>query len=156
MISKNDCILLLTDIQESGIDIGNNIYKILTSENIPIDVLEFINSKRQLELTQFYEKLRKSYNNKKSKLYKNIVKEATDPSEITTILSSYGLQASLYSKTIEGKDVQMFLRHARLKEVHMALSKYYMDFDLSLCINLLKLIRADLIACETINGRRKQ
>ena len=152
MITKNDCILLLTDLQENGIDIGDSILKVIKSNNTPIDVLKFINDNRELELTTFYNKLRKSYNNKHSKLYINIVKNIDDIDGVTTTLASYALQAILFSKT--SVDSQMFLRHARVREVNMALAKYFTDFDLSICLQLLKLIRADMIACETISGRR--
>lgn len=152
MITKNDCILLLTDLQENGTDIGDSILKVIKSNNAPIDVLKFINDHRELELTTFYNKLRKSYNNKHSKLYINIVKNIDDIDGVTTTLASYALQAILFSKT--SVDSQMFLRHARVREVNMALAKYFTDFDLSICLQLLKLIRADMIACETISGRR--
>ena len=152
MITKNDCILLLTDLQENGTDIGDSILKVIKSNNTPIDVLKFINDHRELELTTFYNKLRKSYNNKHSKLYINIVKNTDDIDGVTTTLASYALQAILFSKT--SVDSQMFLRHARVREVNMALAKYFTDFDLSICLQLLKLIRADMIACETISGRR--
>ena len=152
MITKNDCILLLTDLQENGTDIGDTILKVIKSNNTPIDVLKFINDNRELELTTFYNKLRKSYNNKHSKLYINIVKNIDDIDGVTTTLASYALQAILFSKT--SVDSQMFLRHARVREVNMALAKYFTDFDLSICLQLLKLIRADMIACETISGRR--
>ena len=152
MITKNDCILLLTDLQENGTDIGDSILKVIKSNNTPIDVLKFINDRRELELTTFYNKLRKSYNNKHSKLYINIVKNIDDIDGVTTTLASYALQAILFSKT--SVDSQMFLRHARVREVNMALAKYFTDFDLSICLQLLKLIRADMIACETISGRR--
>ena len=49
----------------------------------------------------------------------------------------------------------MFLKHARAKEVNLVLAKYYTDYDLTSCLKLLKLIKADLIACETITGRRE-
>lgn len=152
MITKNDCILLLTDLQENGIDIGDSILKVIKSNNTPIDVLKFINDNRELELTTFYNKLRKSYNNKHSKLYINIVKNIDDIDSVVTTLASYALQAILFSKT--SVDSQMFLRHARVREVNMALAKYFTDFDLSICLQLIKLIRADMIACETISGRR--
>ena len=153
MISKNDCILLLTELQENGIDIGDKILKVLKSRTLPMDVLQFINSKRQLDLTSFYEKLRKSYNAKKSKLYINIVKEEINTDEVIQTLSSYALQAILYSKT--AMDGQMFLKHARVREVNLALAKYFQDFDMSICNELMRLIKTDMIACETISGRRE-
>ena len=152
MIAKNDLILLLTDLQENGIDIGNKILEVIKSSGIPLNVLKFINDNRQLDLTSFYDKLRRSYNNKKSKLYISIVKDIDNPIEVLTILSSYALQAILYSEKVQ--DSQMFLRHARVKEVNLALAKYFTDFDLTICMNLLRMIKADLIACENISGRR--
>ncbi len=153
MISKNDCILLLTDLQESGVDIKDNILKVIGSTSIPMNVLKFINSHRQLDLTQFYDGLRKSYNNKKSKLYINLIKGEMDKADdILTTLLSYALQAELFCR--KATDVQMFIRHARLKEIQIALYKYYDEFDLSVCQKLLKIIRTDIIACETIDGRR--
>ena len=153
MISKNDCVLLLTDLEESGVDIGDSIIKVIKSSTIPLDVLEFINSHRELDLTAFYEKLRKSYNNKKSKLYINIIKEVEEPDAMLTTLSSYALQAILFSRKVS--DSEMFLKHARVKEVNLALAKYLTDFDLALCANLIRLLKADMMACEIINKRRE-
>ena len=75
MITRNDCYLLLAEINEKGIDTSAQIKSLMSSTSIPLDVIKFINDNRQLDLTSFYEKIRKSYNNKKSKLYINIVKE---------------------------------------------------------------------------------
>ena len=154
MITKNDCVLLLTELQDNGIDIGDNIIKVLRAKNIPLDVLEFINKNRQLDLTSFYTKLRKSYNHKRSKLYINIVREVGGVDDILTTLSAYALQAILYSKSVE--DSQMFLRHSRVREINLALAKYFSDFDLSICEQLLKLLKADMLACEMISGRREK
>lgn len=154
MISKNDVVLLLTDLQDSGIDVGNSIIELFKAQNIPLSVLKFINSHRQLDLTTFYEHLRKSYNHKKSKLYINILKEVEDPDEVVSTLSAYQLQAILFSRRVENP--QMFLEHARVREVNTVLSKYLIDFDLSTCVELMRLIKADLLACEIISGRRDQ
>ena len=75
MISKNDLLLLLADIKSKGIETKDETTKLLTSNTIPLDVVKFINDNRQLDVAKFYEKLRKSYNAKKSNLYINIVKE---------------------------------------------------------------------------------
>lgn len=152
MISKNDVVLLLTELQDNGIDIQDSIIKLFKSESIPLSVIKFINDHRQLDLTAFYEYLRKSYNNKKSKLYISIVKEIENPEDVITTLFSFGLQATLYSKRVE--DSQMFLKHARVREITLVLTKYFTGYDLEDCLNLLKLIKADLVACETVSGRR--
>ena len=152
MVSKNDIILLLTELEDKGIDVKNQLNKVFTTSSIPLDVVKFINDNRQLDLTSFYEKIRKNYNHKKSKLYISIVKDIEDPTEVLTTLSSYNLQVALYAKQLE--DNQMFLKHSRAREVNMVLTQYYTNYDLTNCLTLLRLIKADLIACETIIGRR--
>lgn len=149
MISRNDCLLLLTDIQNSGVDVNSEINELLsTNTQIPISVLKFINEHRTLDLTEFYEKLRKSYNDKKSNLYKNIVSEIKDPNDSLTTLASLNLQILLFSKKV--KDKQMFLRHARLDDINKCLYNYSQTYDLTPCLRLLRLLKADLKALESI------
>lgn len=62
MISKNDLVLILTDMSKSGFDTKNQITKVLTTKNIPIDVIKFINENREMDLSKFYTHIRKSYN----------------------------------------------------------------------------------------------
>lgn len=152
MISKQDVILLLTDLEESGVDVQSQLREVIVSSTPPLSVIKFINDNRQLDLTAFYEKLRKNYNHKKSKLYISIVKEIDDPTEVITTLSSYNLQVALYAK--QAHDSQLFLKHARAREVSAVLAKYYDTYDLTNCLRLLRLIKADLVACESIIGRR--
>lgn len=153
MILRNDLLLLLSDLERSGVNTTEMMKKLYSSSSdTPIEVLEFINKNRQLDLTSFYEHIRKSYNNKKSQLYGNIVKEIEDPNEVLITLASLNLQILLFAKKVE--DRQMFLRHARSKDITVVLAKYFTDYDLTSCVRLLKIIKADLCACEVINGRR--
>lgn len=150
MITRNDCILLLTDIQnQTGENTQQYIKDLFKSTDINIDILKYINSKRQLELTKFYEKLRKSYNNKKSSLYINIVKETDDPTDVLTTLSSLNLQILLFAKHLEDK--AMFFNHARSQEITLVLNNYFKTYDIQPCLKLLKLIKADLKVCEMID-----
>ena len=127
MISKQDCLLLLTELEDSGINCQDEMIKLMNSENIPLDVLEFINKNRQLEVTAFYDKLRKSYNHKKSKLYINIVKEEFDsPKDVLTTLSSLNLQILLYNKTVENSTI--FLKHSRFEEICKCLYNFSKTF----------------------------
>ena len=64
MITKNDCYLLLSELETSGIDTSVPIKELMSSPSPTLEVIKFINDNRQLELTLFYEKLRKSYNHK--------------------------------------------------------------------------------------------
>lgn len=67
-ITKTDCILLLTEQQEKGIDVSSVLNKLVKQQEPSVDVIKFINDNRQLDLSKFYDKIRKSYNNKKSNL----------------------------------------------------------------------------------------
>lgn len=123
MIAKNDCYLLLADLQNKGIDTTDIISQLVSSISIPMEVIKFINDNRQLDLMNFYEKIRKSYNQKKSNLYINIVKEIEEPSEVLTTLSAMLTQILRYSETVENK--QMFLRHARANDISKVLTMYF-------------------------------
>ena len=149
MISKQDCILLLTNLQDNGIDVDEQLNNLIKSKDLPISVIKFINDHRQLDLTNFYNKLRKSYNHKKSQLYGNIVKEIDKPTDVLTTLASLNLQILLFSRDV--KDSQMFLKHARAKEISMVLTKYFTDYDLTSCLKLLRIIKIDLKTLEELS-----
>jgi hypothetical protein len=153
MISKNSLILLLSELQAThNVDTTKQITEVASSTAISMDVLKFINSYRELEICKFYTHLRKSYNQKKSKLYINIMKDITDPTEVLTTLASLHLQILLFSKKVEDK--QMFLEHSRAVEISKVLLLYLTKYDLANCIKLLNLIKADIEAFEYVQGRR--
>ena len=149
MITKTDCILLLTEQQENGIDVSNMLNTLIKQQEPSIEVIKFINDNRQLDLSKFYEKIRKSYNNKKSNLYINIVKEIEDPNEVVITLSAILTQILLFGKEAENK--QLFLKHARAEEISLVLFNYFKNYDITNCIKLLKLIKADLKVVDFIN-----
>lgn len=149
MITKNDLILLLTELEEKGYDVQKQLVKTLNSDNINLEVLKFINDKRQLDLAQFYEYLRKNYNHKKSSLYKNIVREELkNPTDVLTTLAALNLQILLFANHLDS--AELFLKHSRAEEITRALNNYYKTYDLTSCFKLLKLIKADLKALESI------
>lgn len=148
MITKRDCILLLSNLKEQGINTDKQLEEIICSDVLPLSVLKFINDTRQLDLSKFYEKIRKSYNDKHSVLYKNIVKEIDDPQEVLTTLSAMATQILLFSKKLEDKE--MFLKHARLDEIYKCLYTYCKTSNIIPCINLLHLIKADIKALESL------
>ena len=87
MISKNDLILLLTDLQEKEIDVSKELNTTIKN-GVQISTIGFINAHRQLDLHKFYEKIRKSYNEKHSNLYINILREIYDINKVLTTLST--------------------------------------------------------------------
>ena len=150
MVTRNDCLLLLAELSEKGFDTKPYIEKTLRSSNVDIDVLKFINKNRPLELKLFYDFLRKRYNDKKSKLYKEIVQiDIKNPKDMIITLSSLLTQILLYSNKVENK--QIFLKHSRANEITKVLLLYFENYDLQLSVKLLNLLKADLKACEELD-----
>lgn len=149
MITKNDTILLLSELEDDyGVNVEKMVDIAMRSPEVNVAVVKFINSHRPLDANKFYDKIRKSYNQKKSKLYINIVREDLEnPVDALTILTSLCLQILLYCKQLDG-DRQMFLRHMRYSEICQVLLNYSKTFDLVPCLKLLRVIKADLKAFE--------
>ena len=135
MITKTDILLLLTDLQDkSNLDVSKQISKTL-SNGVDPEIIGFINKNRQIDLYRFYEKIRKSYNDKHSTIYINIVKEITNIEDVLITLSALETQILIFAKNVENKE--MFLRHSRALEISRVLSNYFQTYDLKavkLCI----------------------
>lgn len=148
MINKTDCLLLLTEMQEKGVNVTKQITQLMSSSGLSLDILKFINDNRQLDLLGFYEKIRINHNKKKSNLYINIVKEIEEPQEVLTTLSAMLTQILLYSRQIDNR--QLFLKHSRASEITKVLDNYFKTYDITNALRLMKLIKADLKALESI------
>ncbi len=149
MLTKNDLLLLLNEMQASGKETSKLATRLALSEGVPRDILKYINDNRPLEVAQFYEMLRKNYNHKKSNLYKNLVREElSEPIEALITLSALNLQILLYAKKLD--DNKMFLKHSRADEITKVLNNYYNTYDLIPCLKMLKLIKSDLKCFENI------
>lgn len=154
MITKNDCLTLLVSLEDRGVNIDTQMKKLITSREIPMEVLKFILDHRGIEVANFYEMLRKKHNQKKSPLYHNIVKDITDVDEIITTLACLLVQITLYSKKLQSnKDI--FQREIRAEEITRVLNHYYTTGEFDQCIALIKLLKADLLVLEHISGRRE-
>ena len=42
-ITRNDCLLLLTELKNNGIDTSNQVKELLKTNEVSLEVLEFIN-----------------------------------------------------------------------------------------------------------------
>ena len=153
MITKNDCLSILVSLEDRGVNIDQQMKRLIASKDIPLDVLKFILTNRGMEVANFYEMLRKRHNQKKSPLYHNIVKDITDPEEIVTTLACLLVQITLYSKKLT-TNKELFQREVRAEEISRVLNNYYVTGTLDSCIALLKLLKADLLVLEHISGRR--
>lgn len=150
MITKNDCLMLLAELSDSGVDTKDAVNKVVKNTSIDLEVLKFINSYKTFDVLDFYDKLRINYNNKRSKLYKCIVQvDEKEPKDIVVTLSSLLTQILLHSKTVTEKE--LFLKHSRAEEISRVLNNYFKTYDLTLCVSMLKLVKADLKALESLN-----
>ena len=154
MITKNDCLSILTKLDESGVSgVNSYVRKLVVARDIPLEVLKFISDNRGLEVSKFYEMLRKSHNQKKSPLYTNILKEIDDPQEVVTTLSCLLTQILLYGKKLESKD--QFFREVRAEELTRVLNNYFKTGLYEECLHLIKVLKSDLLVLEYIAGRRE-
>lgn len=149
-ISKQECLNLLFELKDKGIDCTTEIKKLLVLNEPTIDTIKFINDHQELDLRKFYEKLRKSYNNKHSKLYINIVKyDELEGNELLCCLGALLQQVLLFNKNLNSSE---FLTQARFNEILYCLNQYYNSRNLIPCQKLLGLIKADLKVLEEISN----
>lgn len=146
MITRNDLIVLLGVLEKTYPEAKKFSERCLKNNSVDMEALRFINQVRPMDITLFYEKIRKSYNEKHSKLYLNIMKEITETVEVIKTLSALLTQICIFSETIENKLV--FLRHARADEIAKVIAEYVKTGDAVSAIRLLKLIKADIKVLE--------
>lgn len=155
MITKNDCLTLLVALEDNGVNIDTPMRKLVTSKEVPMDVLKFILEHRGIEVANFYEFLRKRHNQKKSPLYHNIVKDITDIDDVIITLSCLLIQIALYTKKLPDAAQEVFKREARASEITSVLNTYYSTGQSDQCLALLKLLKTDLTVLEYISGHRE-
>lgn len=148
MITSDDCLLILNTLKEKGVD-TQKIEEELSLRGPTKKVVKFIKDNDDLDIYNFYRKLRKSYNDKRSKLYINIVKEDfSNVENIPTTMASYVLQSLLYAN--QTNDETMFLEQARYNECCECLLEYGQSGNLIPCIRLLQTIKQEIKALEEL------
>lgn len=153
MITKNDCLSILVQLSDSGVTGAEScIRKLIGVREPTVEVLKFISQNRGLDVSAFYELLRKNYNKKKSDLYINIVKELEDEKEVITTLSCLLTQIILFGNKLENSE--LFFKQVRAEEISRVLNEYFNTGIVLNCTKLLKLIKTDLLVLEYISGRR--
>lgn len=156
MLQSNDLVLLLTSMASQGIEGASEQIRKCIGKPVSLETLRFINEHRQLDVAKFYERVRKNHNEKRSSLYKNLVRDDLSAEDAITTLHAFALQAALFSKHVEEGRKPMFFKHVRAEEVASVLEGYYKDYDLSSAMRVLRLIKADIMAFESVGGRRDE
>jgi hypothetical protein len=148
-ISKQECLNLLFELKNNGVDTSAQIKTLLLQKSPSIEIIKFINDHKELDIRRFYEKLRRSYNDKHSKLYINIVKcNEIDSDELICCAGALLQQILLFNRNAESND---FLTQARFNEILDCLKHYYETKDLIQVRTLLNLVKADLKILEEIS-----
>jgi len=153
MITKNDCLSILVKMEDNGLNVNSYMKKLLSSKEIPLDVLQFISRNRGIEVGNFYEMLRKKHNQSKSPLYTNILKEIENVDDVITTLTCLMTQIVLYGKKLE--DSSQFYKEVRAEEITRVLNEYFKNERPDDCVKLIKLIKSDILVLEYIAGRRE-
>lgn len=150
-ISKQECLSLLFELKENGVDTSAQIKSLLLQKSPSIEIIKFINDHRELDIRKFYEKLRHSYNNKHSKLYGNIVRcNEIDGDELICCAGALLQQILLFNKKVESID---FLKQARFNELLSCMKHFYETRDLVQVRKLLNYVKADLKVLEEISTK---
>ena len=154
MLNKSDVVVLINELQTKGINMDNELSSVMRSNTIPLSTLKKIHDFKSLDIINFYEKLRRSYNNKSSKLYINILKSdenvLDDPRTILTTLSAL-LNQILQFKV---EDKVSFYNQARADEIVKVLEVYFKTYNLDPAMRLLNLFKADMVVLEYVSGHR--
>ena len=58
MVTRNDLLLLLSEIESEGVDTSTQIQKLYRTKDLHVDVLKFINDHRQFDVIKFCERIR--------------------------------------------------------------------------------------------------
>jgi len=153
MITKNDCMSILVQLEDSGVNIDQYMRKLILSPEVPIDVMQFIAKHHGIEVINFYEMLRKKHNQKKSPLYTNILKEQDNEDNIITTLICLLTQITLYGTKLD--QPEGFYKEVRAEEISRVIHEYFSNLDITSCASLLKLIKTDILVLDYINGRRE-
>lgn len=153
MITKNDCLSILVKMEDNGLNVNSYVKKLVSSKEIPLEVLQFISKNRGIEVGNFYEMLRKKHNQNKSPLYTNILKEIENIDDVITTLTCLMTQIVLYGKKLD--DNSQFYKEVRAEEITRVLNGYFKTEMPDDCVKLIKLIKSDILVLEYIAGRRE-
>lgn len=137
IITRQDLLTLASDDVELLKEVYSN----------PVDVVKELKENGKLEIFTFYDKLRHAYNDKKSKVYINIMKEVEDPKKVLTTLSALVTQILLFSEKSTNREI--FLNHSKLSDILKALQSYSTTQNVDDGIGIIKEIKQDIKQVES-------
>ena len=127
-ITKKDIIQKLYEIEEkTGEKTGREVQRVVRSENIPIEVIKFIN-KYDNKFLQIYDTYNTIYNSRnKNPLYRNLRNKDLEISELAIALSSLVTKILIScSKITNEKEREIFATAMNVEQLNNAITSYSM------------------------------
>lgn len=127
-ITKKDIIQKLYEIEEkTGEKTGREVQRVVRSENIPIEVIKFIN-KFDSRFLQIYDTYNTIYNSRnKNPLYRNLRNKDLEISELAIALSSLVTKILIScSKITNEEEREIFATAMNVEQLNNAITSYSM------------------------------
>lgn len=127
-ITKKDIIQKLYEIEEkTGEKTGREVQRVVRSENIPIEIIKFIN-KFDSRFLQIYDTYNTIYNSRnKNPLYRNLRNKDLEISELAIALSSLVTKILIScSKITNEEEREIFATAMNVEQLNNAITSYSM------------------------------
>ena len=127
-ITKKDIIQKLYEIEErTGEKTGREVQRVVRSENIPIEIIKFIN-KYDSKFLQIYDTYNTIYNSRnKNPLYRNLRNKDLEISELAIALSSLVTKILIScSKITNESEREIFATAMNVEQLNNAITSYSM------------------------------
>ena len=126
MMTKEKVLIELTEIKKKGINISEEMRRVLVNDEIKYETIIFINKYRPIDELFTYNKIYEKRKN--NPLFKNLVNENLPVEEKAIALSSFQTQALIRIKELkkQGKDAEakIYGETMQIDDVSNALSEY--------------------------------
>lgn len=153
-VTRIDAYKILFEKKDSGEDVSKYLDAMTksSSSQVPLEVLEFLGyiKKEPTAFEEFAELLRSKSNNKKSKLYKELLNDKATIDDQVKSLSSYITNVLIACEKLEDEDTRVDLwNSSSISQVANALSMYFSTADSKIIEDMINNIRQKLIDCKS-------
>lgn len=144
MLNKHDCYEILFNMANEGLDVHDEISKVMTTENyIPKIVINYLKENND-PTVKFYLNL----NNKAHKIIKEILTCDNKPvSTYIKIATSLITQATITLEHMDPKDIKsqnLLIKSLKLSDISQSLSTYFNSGDFTSLVEIIKETRKDV------------
>lgn len=156
-MTRVDAYKKLFEKKDQGVDVTQCLELMATSSSneVPDKVLEFLGylTPKSDAFKEFAELLRTKCNNKKSKLYKELLDEDASIDDKVKSLSSYITNVLIACEKLDQSESQVDLwTTSEVARVAHSLSEYFTTANSEIINEVIDSIRTKLLACKSIEG----